>query len=42
MDDLPLAQEAQHINDIRVIGLQKQIFVGGAGLLLWYDLISTT
>lgn len=42
VDDLPLAQVAQHVDHVRVVRLEEQVLVGGAGLLLWYDLISTT
>lgn len=42
VDDLAGAQEPQHIDDIGVISQVDQVFVGGAGLLLWYDRISAT
>ena len=42
MDDLPLAQVTQHINDVRVIRLQEQVLIGGARLLLGCNLVSTT
>ena len=42
VDDLPLAQVAQHVDHVRIVRLEQQILVGGAGLLLCCDLVSTT
>ena len=39
VDDLPLAQVAQHILHIRVIRQMQQVFVGGAGLLLCCQIV---
>ena len=40
--DLPGPQEAKYVLHVRVVAQVNQVFVGGAGLLLWYDLISAT
>lgn len=40
--DFPLPQEAQHVDHVRVVGQAEKVVVGGAGLLLWYDLARTT
>lgn len=40
--DLPCTQEAKYVLHVGVVGQVDQVFVGGTGLLLWYDLISAT
>ena len=42
VDDLALAQEADHVIDIRIIGQAENIVIGKAGLLLCCDLLRTT
>ena len=42
MHDLPGSEEFHHLVDIGIITEAQDIFIGGACLLLWYDLISTT
>jgi len=42
MHDFTGAKELHHLVHIGIIAQAQNIFVGGAGLLLWYDLISTT
>ena len=42
VDDLPLTQEADHIVDVRIVGETKDIIIGKAGFLFWYDCVRTT
>ena len=42
VDNLPLPQVPQHVDHVRVVRLQQQVLVGGAGLLLCCNLTSTT
>ena len=42
MDDLPLPQETDGITHIVVLDHAQDVVVGGAGLLLWCDLVRTT
>ena len=42
VDDLPLAQEADGVVHVRVVGQPQDVVVGETGLLLWCDLVRTT
>jgi len=42
MHNFPCTQEFHDLIDVGVITEAQDIFIGGAGFLLWYDLISTT
>ena len=42
MNDLPFPEEADGIAHIRLLHQTQDVVVGGAGFLLWGDLVSTT
>lgn len=42
MDNLALAQEADHIIDVRIVGQTEDVVISEAGFLLWCDLARTT
>lgn len=42
MDDLPLPQELDWLDNIRIIYQAQNIVIGDPRLLLWGDLVSTT
>ena len=42
MNDLPFPEEADGIAHIRLLHQTQNVVVGGAGFLLWGDLVSTT
>lgn len=37
VNHFPLPKEADHIVDVRIVGETKNIIIGKAGFLLWYD-----
>ena len=42
VNDLTGTQEADRIYNIGIFYHTKNIIIGGAGFLLWHDLVSTT
>ena len=42
MNDLPFPEEADGIAHVRFLHQTQDVVVGGAGFLLWGDLVSTT
>ncbi len=42
MDQFPLSQEADRLANIVVLNHPENVVVGGAGFLLWRDLVKTT